>query len=270
MRLSFPNGEHRDVVVAAGSVTLGSAEGNTIVIAADGVLAWHARVTADARGLVLDVLDAAARTHVNARPVREKALLRLGDTVCLDRVAVLVKPDRDADVADVAADAETIDADGSAPVARAALRGISGSWFGKSIALNPRLTIGSSAGNELVVDEAGVEPLHATIVLGGQRIALRSHGSAGVQVNGVVVAAALLRSGDQVVVGRNRFLIEAPGLPSTDETRPTPLIPQPAVDASVLEAAGEDPESARSGLWWLIGGGALIGLALALLLLLGT
>lgn len=266
MRLSFPNGEHRDVVVAAGAVTIGSAEGNTIVIAADGVHAWHARVTADARGLVLDVLDAAARTHVNARPVREKALLRLGDTVCLDRVAVLVKPDRDADVA---SDADTIDADGSAPVARAALRGISGSWFGKSIALNPRLTIGSSAGNDLVVDEAGVEPLHATIVLGGQRIALRSQGG-GVQVNGVVVAAAVLRSGDQVVVGRNRFLIEAPGLPSADETRRTPLIPQPAIDATLLEASGEESESARSGLWWLIGGGALIGLALALLLLLGT
>jgi pSer/pThr/pTyr-binding forkhead associated (FHA) protein len=267
MRLSFPNGEHRDVVIAAGAVTLGSAEGNTIVIAADGVHAWHARVTADARGLVLDVLDAAARTHVNARPVREKALLRLGDTVCLDRVAVLVKPDRDADVA---SDADTIDADGCAPVARAALRGISGSWFGKSIALNPRLTIGSSAGNDLVVDEAGVEPLHATIVLGGQRIVLRSHGSGGVHVNGVVVAAAVLRSGDQVVVGRNRFLIEAPGLPSADEARRTPLIPQPAIDAALLEAAGEESESARSGLWWLIGGGALIGLALALLLLLGT
>ncbi|MCR6700130.1 MAG: FHA domain-containing protein [Dokdonella sp.] len=237
MRLSFPNGEHRDVVIAAGAVTLGSAEGNTIVIAADGVHAWHARVTADARGLVLDVLDAAARTHVNARPVREKALLRLGDTVCLDRVAVLVKPDRDTDVA---SDADTIDADGCAPVARAALRGISGSWFGKSIALNPRLTIGSSAGNDLVVDEAGVEPLHATIVLGGQRIVLRSHGSGGVHVNGVVVAAAVLRSGDQVVVGRNRFLIEAPGLPSADEARRTPLIPQPAIDASLLEAAGEE------------------------------
>ncbi|HUD42734.1 MAG TPA: FHA domain-containing protein [Dokdonella sp.] len=267
MRLSFPNGEHRDVVVAAGAVTLGSAEGNTIVIAADGVHAWHARVTADARGLVLDVLDAAARTHVNARPVREKALLRLGDTVCLDRVAVLVKPDRDADVAD---EAVTLDVDGSAPVARAALRGISGSWFGKSIALNPQLTIGSAAGNDLVVDEAGVEPLHATIVLGGPRIALRSHGSGGVQVNGVAVTAALLRSGDQVVIGRNRFLIEAPGLPSADETRRTPLIPQPAVDPALLDGAGEETEAARNGLWWLIGGGALIGLALALLLLLGT
>lgn len=267
MRLSFPNGEHRDVVVAAGAVTLGSAEGNTIVIAADGVHAWHARVTADARGLVLDVLDGAARTHVNARPIREKALLRLGDTLCLDRVAVLVKPDRDSDVA---ADIAAVEADGTAPVARAALRGISGSWFGKSIGLNPRLTIGSASGNDLVVDEAGVDPVHASIVLGGQRIVLRSQGASGVQVNGVVVAAALLRPGDQVVIGRNRFLIEAPGLPSTDETRLTPLIPQPAIDPASFESSGEESESARSGLWWLIGGGALIGLVLALLLLLGT
>ncbi|ANB17723.1 FHA domain-containing protein [Dokdonella koreensis] len=268
MRLSFPNGEHRDVVVTAGAVTLGSAQGNTIVIAADGVLAWHARVTADARGLVLDVLDGAARTHVNARPVREKALLRLGDTVCLDRVAFLVKPDRDTDVdADLTA---LDDADASGPVARVALRGISGSWFGKSIAINPRLVIGSAPGNDLVIDEAGVEPLHATILLSGQRIVLRSQEPAGAQVNGVPVAAAVLQSGDQVVFGRNRFLVEAPGLPAVDQLSRTPLVPQPVIDGSRLDASDGDTEATRSGLWWLIGGGALIGLALALLLLLGT
>src|SRR5512142_2797852 len=83
MRLSFLNGEHADFVVEDGVISLGSAEGNTLVLAGRDIAPWHARITVDRRGIVLEVLDFAARTHVNARPVREKALLRLGDVLVL-------------------------------------------------------------------------------------------------------------------------------------------------------------------------------------------
>ena len=71
MRLSFVNGGHDDLVVTSGGVNLGSADGNDVVIDGKDVSPWHARIFVDARGIVLQVLDPAAQTHVNARPVRE-------------------------------------------------------------------------------------------------------------------------------------------------------------------------------------------------------
>ena len=93
MRLSFANGEHADVVVDEGAASLGNAEGNTVVLSGRDVAAWHARLTVDERGIVLHVLDPTARTHVNARPVREKALLRCGDMLCLGKVMIEMKGD---------------------------------------------------------------------------------------------------------------------------------------------------------------------------------
>ena len=88
MRLSFSNGEHADVIVDGGVTGIGAAQGNTIRLDAGGVKPWHARLIVDQRGMVLEVLDAQARTHVNARPVLEKALLRLGDVINIEDVTV--------------------------------------------------------------------------------------------------------------------------------------------------------------------------------------
>ena len=76
MRLSFLNGEHADFVVEDGVISLGSAEGNTLVLGGRDIAPWHARVNVDQRGIVLEVLDFASRTHVNARPVRANSCFR--------------------------------------------------------------------------------------------------------------------------------------------------------------------------------------------------
>ncbi|MGB2788617.1 MAG: FHA domain-containing protein, partial [Dokdonella sp.] len=92
MRLSFSNGEHADVIVDNGVTGIGSAQGNAILLGAAGVAPWHARIVIDKRGMILEVLDPQARTHVNARPIQERALLRLGDVVNFDAVAAVLKP----------------------------------------------------------------------------------------------------------------------------------------------------------------------------------
>src|SRR5690554_20208 len=96
MRLTFPNGEHPDVVIDQGEVRIGSAPGNRVVIADAGLSPQHAVVRIDAqRGIMLKLDAGSGGAHVNARPVREMALLRLGDVVSLNRLQVLVKPDDD-------------------------------------------------------------------------------------------------------------------------------------------------------------------------------
>ncbi|HEY6545650.1 MAG TPA: FHA domain-containing protein [Dokdonella sp.] len=269
MRLSFANGEHADFVVDGGSISLGNAEGNTLVLRDREVAPWHARFTVDPRGIVLEVLDSTARTHVNARPVRERALLRFGDTVCLGRAVIAVKADRDEQILrDVPAQAEP-QASAAVPP-RVALRGVSGNHFGKTIAVNPLLVLGRDAACDLVLDDARVATRHAMIEHAGDAIWLRDIESRdGSQVNGVSVRDAVLHPGDQLAFGGSLFIVEAPGLPARGHDS---MDPARAITESMPVVAGTlAPESgAGTSIWWLIGVAALIALGLGLLIYRGA
>jgi len=259
MRLSFGNGERADFVMDDGVVNLGSAVGNGVVLGDRDVAPWHARLTVDARGIVLEIMDPNARTHVNARPVREKALLRCGDVLCLGRTAIAIKADADASIA------TAIPGPAASPTApsqppRAVLRGVAGSHFGKAIGVNPRLVVGSSPAADLVVDDR-IAPEHAAIEWHGDALWLRDLGSTdGCLVNGIRVRNARLHPGDQVGFGRHQFVVEAPGLAARG------AMPASAADAAEARPANE-PAAADSsgGIGWLIGAAALIALALVLL-----
>jgi pSer/pThr/pTyr-binding forkhead associated (FHA) protein len=268
MRLSFLNGEHADFVVEKGVISLGLAEGNTLVLNGRDIAPWHARINVDERGIVLEVLDFASRTHVNARPVREKALLRLGDVLCLGVVAMMLKPDRD-DAIQTMLPPETDDGDDidGAP-ARIVLRGVSGSHFGRAIALRQRLVVGRADDCDIVVDDAQIAPHHATVEAIAETICLRDMGSgAGALVNGLRLATAVLHPGDQLAFGRDHFIIEAPGLPLRGEV---PLASSANEASEPVDAIDVPQGDARGSIWWLIGAAALIALGLAAILLRGA
>ena len=272
MRLSFPNGEHADVIATSGVVGIGSAEGNSIVLKSGGVRAAHARLVLDQRGAILEVLDAQARTHVNARPVLEKAILRLGDIVNIDAVAIVLKPDRD-DVIDTCLPDDR--PPGVRPgIASVVLRGVSGAHFGKTIAVGEHLVIGRGA-HGLELDEPGMAERHASIDAVGDMIVLRDLGSqTGTSVNGIGVRDAVLHPGDQLAFGRNRFVLEAPGFPARGQKVPTPANFAPAITQTMpaihFPEPSEAPPERSSSVWWLILAAALIGLGIAGLLWYGS
>ena len=262
MRLSFANGERADFVMEGGAVHLGSAEGNGLVLADRGVAPWHARILVDARGIVLEIMDPNARTHVNARPVREKAMLRCGDALCLGRTMIAIKADTDdAIVTAIPGEATTPMPPTQPP--RAVLRGVAGRHFGKAVAVNPMVVVGSAAGADLVVDDR-IAPRHAAIAWIGDALWLRDLGSAeGTLVNGVRVRNARLHAGDQLGFDRSHFVVEAPGMPARHEVAAA-MHGEPAdTDAAAAEVA--PAAHAQGGIWWLIGAAALIALALVLL-----
>lgn len=268
MRLSFANGEHADFVMDGGSANLGHADGNTLVLPGRDVAARHARLTVDPRGIVLEVLDPSARTHVNARPVREKALLRCGDTLCLGSSMIVVKADHDDSIARSVPSMPAQPAPATHPP-RVILRGVSGSHFGKAIAVNPRLAVGRDRTCGLVIDDAHVAAHHATIENVGDAIYLRdAAATAATLVNGVRVGDAVIHPGDQIAFGREHFIVEAPGLPlrGDDGADVVRAITETmdAVHSGVGEAA--DGARAQGAIWWLIGAAALIAAALGLLI----
>lgn len=272
MRLSFPNGEHADVIASGGVVGIGSAEGNSIVLGSAGVRPSHARLVLDQRGVVLEVLDPQARTHVNARPVLEKALLRLGDVVNIDAVAMVLKPDRD-DVIDTEPPSDDLPPGPRSALASVVLRGVSGAHFGKTIAVGDRLVIGQGR-HGLELDEPGMGDRHASIDAVGDLIRLRDLGStSGTSVNGVLVRNAVLHPGDQIAFGRNRFVLEAPGFPARGQLRDTPTGFTPAITQTMPAIQFPDevpaPEERSSSVWWLILVAALIGVGIAGVIWLG-
>ncbi|HEX3123839.1 MAG TPA: FHA domain-containing protein [Rhodanobacteraceae bacterium] len=284
MRLHFPNKEHDDMLVAHGETSIGAASDNSLVLDRPGISPHHASISVGDRGYVLSVIDPNARAHVNARPVREKAILRLGDVVSLDTLQFMLKPDRDASIrTDVPATAPTPRPPGDAETRtrglppKAVLRGVSGSYFGKIVPLRGRLVIGRGSDCDLVLDEPEMSRRHAVIENSGDGMYLRDLGSAnGTFVNGVQVRDAVLHPDDQIAFDQNRFLVEAPGMPSREQagsvsehnapniTQTMRAVRLPEDDQPRKAAAAN---STRNDIWWLIGAAALIGMGIALLLL---
>lgn len=284
MRLHFPNKEHDDVLIANGDTSIGGAPDNAIVLARNGIAAHHAKLTVGDRGIVLTA-DPQARTHVNARPIREKAILRLGDVVSLDTLQFVLKPDRDDSIRQaiptrvtpipVAPDSgDNITRMRIAPP-KAVLRGVSGTYFGKIIAVRNRLVIGRGTDCDLILDEPEMSRRHAVIENSGDSIFLRDLGSAnGTFVNGVQVRDAILYPDDQIAFDRNRFLLEAPGLPGRNDAANFPDHNAPDITQTMqaVRLPNRAPAEAGNGkskndIWWLIAAAALIGIGIAVLLL---
>lgn len=287
MRLHFLQAETNDALLTEGETTIGSGRDCSVVVPGEGVEPLHVIITNDVRGAILWVRSATALTHVNGRPVREKALLHVGDTVNLGGVGMNLLPDTDTSIAAPppatgATDAMTTDTVEtryrSAPP-RALLRGVSGAYFGKVIGIQGRLVIGRDSAADLDLDEPEMPRRHAQIEVTAEGIYLRDLGSSnGTYVNGVQVRDAVLYAGDQIAFDRNRFLIEAPGTPnraqaarqasgvaaSAPASRPVASAADPATTAP--ETLPATPPSAGSSPWLPLLVGAVIAAILALLL----
>lgn len=260
MRLSFPGGDSADFVVEE-SVQIGRAPGNALIVSSDGVAPWHARIRRDARGIVLEVLEPGAPTHLNGRPVRERALLQLGDSLCLGSLVMVLRPRKDDSVR------TSLPPDTPVPTAavnppRVVLRGRVGRLSGRCIAVNPWLELGRDAGCDLQLDEARLKPRHARLELSGERLVLRGlDPQARSRVNGVPVRDAILHPGDVLGFGNSQFLVEAPGLPGRDSEDARARIRTARMEAVTAPQQGASP----NGIWWLIGVAAMLAGALMVL-----
>lgn len=285
MRISFPDKEQDEALVGAGETRIGAAADNDIVVSGTGVAPHHLRLKLGERGIELAVLDAQARTHVNTRPVRERAILRLGDMVSLGSVPFVLKPDRDDDVRTDIPPPVAAAAPDSSPACppRVLLRGLSGVYFGKIVPVRGKLVVGHGGQAEFNLDESGIAARHASIESAGDAIVLRGLDAGVTVVNGIETRNAVLHAGDQLCFGRDRFLVEAPGLPQRSlfgaepvwpakgpaitQTMPAVTLPGEAVPAERSGAARRESGAGKNDIWWLIAAAALIAGGMALVFL---
>lgn len=286
MRISFPNGEHTDVAIGGGELSLGAAAGNDVVLPVEGVAPRHARIGYDAqRGILLRVAAAGSAVHVNGRQIHEFALLRLGDVVSLGRAQLLLKPEHDESiVVEVPQQgaANVSDPSVRAATSRVVLRGVAGGFFGRSVSLQSRVLIGRGEDCQIRLDDAELPEQAVSFEVHGDRVVLRDLGTPdGVVVNGVVVRSAILHPGDQIAIDVHRFVLEAPGLPARgSDAAAEPLQPGSnagstqtlrAVSAGAASGGRADGQGAAGGgrFGWLLLAAALVAAALAALFLLG-
>lgn len=236
----------RDPVTCGnGPVHVGSAPDDAIVLAGAGVAPRHLTLAADARGLVLGIRPGCQRVYVNARAVRERAVLRYGDTVTLGANKFLVTSD---------APPPRIDDPGPAVAGagQVALRIVSGTASGQSLAVAPELRLGAGARH------FGDLAYSCRVAQAEAGLVFESDGAAP-RINGWRSNRARLSPDDQIVLGEYCLVVEAPGLQYAAHVA---ALPAPEVTEKV---AGPDP-SPQTEIWWLILAAAVLAAVIALFL----
>jgi pSer/pThr/pTyr-binding forkhead associated (FHA) protein len=285
MQLTFPNGEHPNVAFNYGEISVGSKAGLSVSLSGKNLAPHHASLVADRRGLWMRVPSGTPGVHLNARPVRRLAMLRVGDQICLEQVQMVISEDtpqvieRNIPMAapPVLADAQKVSA------ARVVLRGVAGSHFGRSITLTEPRVIGRGANADIRIDDVGIADRHVQLELQGDRVVMRSlSANAGAIVNGIAVRDAVLAPGDQLVFDQHRFILEAPGLPPRGQdaavrsgvvahTQTIKAVKVPQPEPAGGKGSPVDESHATSSvdpgaLWWLIAAAAVLAAALTALL----
>lgn len=117
------------------------------------------------------------------------------------------------------------------------LKGTSGAVINQAWKLEQRAVIGTAEDCEIRVEGESVAPHHAELMVTDSAIELKALPDSGeVQVNGVAITQTALASGDEIRVGENRWMLQAPGL------RPERVLTEQAVRK-------------RTNIWpWLIAG----------------
>lgn len=282
MRLVFPDRKHVEVNLAPGELSFGMSEECDVHVGQAEWLPHHATLAVDPqRGLWLRLEPGAGVAHVNARPIRETAMLRLGDVVSLGTIRFCVMlAEEDVIVRDLPSHRSLPSGrSGGASSSRAVLRAISGMFHGRSFSLASELLIGSAADADIRIEDAGLAPRHARVALRHDQVILRAEAPGNtLQVNGERIENAVLHPDDQIAIELHRFVIEAPGLPPRGGsdfaprqrpiTQTVPAITAASIPAHATEVA--ELASGRFNLGWLLLASVLIAVALAALLFFGN
>lgn len=248
MRIEVAHAQALAYSWSAGAVRIGAAPDNDVCLVGKGVAPRHVTITADARGLILDVCPGTSRVYVNARPVRERALLHVGDSLGLGGHQLCLAADALPDVPV----GEPVDAVRDAVVD---LRGVAGPLSGRVFALHERLDLDASGPVDFPVPSQTtvLRKDGAYVDLDAQTVPAALMPT----VNGIKTRSARLMDGDQLVLGGNRFILDLSA---------SPVPPREPVAAATADA----PPAVRG--WhpevWLVVTAAVLALVLVGVMLL--
>lgn len=254
MKLSFPNGDHGDVVIERGTLSLGSAAGNDVVLETEGVADSHARLSMEADGLYLRPVDE-ADVYVNGRRIHDRTKVTPGDVVGVHKVQVRLKKLEGDESAEGGGRAEpSPDPTRVRPaVTDWQLRGVSGDSFGRVVPLQGRMTVGRGEGCDIVLEATEVSRQHAALEVEQEGVLVEDLDSSnGTFVNGERIKDKKRAGrGDEIAFDKLRFRVEM--ATRTETARRPPPSRQPA------RPAPEPPKRQGNGaMVWVVLAGVLV------------
>lgn len=253
MRIEFPHSAREDFRWEQPLLRIGSAPDNDLVLAAKQAGSHHLRIHQDRRGWVLQVLPQSNRIYVNARPVRERALLRPGDILSVGDCRMVLRADQDPDTR------AALDGVAGADRCAVALRAVAGPLSGKIIPLADSIEFGPLGRYPLELPQG--EPASLRVSWKDGRVWLESLQASvryPLRLNGAPVERVVLHPGDQIGLAMHRFVVDAPGMEREPEI---PAAPPPPAHLP------EEDAGPRGEVWWLIVTAAVLALGIALILL---
>ncbi len=218
MKLAFPDGDRDDFTVGKGSFSIGSTDQDDVVL--DNGVAGHAILTVDQRGITLSVDDLPQEAvEVNGRSVQRRAILRLGDRINIGGTAMVLRGEPINTATPPHAFKACIEA---GEPARILIRGLTGTYSGRVFPVADTVRIGSASDADIPIE--GVGEVRLAVGCADDRLFLRHEGGQELlDVNGYAVKHAELTPGDQLAIGDERLLVEAPnfvpGRAYTEEQR---------------------------------------------------
>ena len=193
MRLAFPNGEHDEVPVGKGTLTIGSSASDNVTLNSGGVQPGHAVIIVDRRGITFNIDAKTGEVRVNGRSVVEKAILRLGDRLAIGPVSMVLRADDD-QIRRPPENSRTAQApDNASP--KYHLRGINGYHRGRIIPISSRLTVGQDESCDLAIPDVDLPAELAVFDVDSGGIYARALGTESIEVNGNQVAEIVLSGG---------------------------------------------------------------------------
>lgn len=217
MKLTFPNGEHGQVLLSPGINRIGSGADGAVVLTLPGIQTVHCEIHITQNGANLQVPPGAGPVSVNGRPVQDLIALRAGDTLGIGPVVakyLLVEAARS-----FSAPSEgDPDMDSGATRVRAAvpkymLRGVSGAIFGKVFPIQGPMVIGRAAECDIAVQADEISRRHALVKPTPEGVSVEDLGSSnGTYINNRRVQQGFLNPGDELRLDAVRFILVAPGM----------------------------------------------------------
>lgn len=195
MRLRFEDGARDDLVWDEGEISLGGGPDDDIALPQSEPCV--ARLLRAPRRILLHV-GPDARARVNGRSVAELALLRVGDLVEVGGMPMTLVSSRQNRGP---AHGGGLDEFERAPAVAAQLRCLTGPEAGRLLLLSDAAQIGGQ-----VNGQASAE---ATLSASPEAVVIRADAGS-LMVNGHPVVEAMLRHGDQIRLGSDRWEVEAP------------------------------------------------------------
>lgn len=230
MKLIFPNHEHGDVMLGERVTRVGSAVGNDVRLAHDGVADVHAEIGSRDGHHVVRVLTDSEATVLNGKQVNGEAVLRPGDLLLFGRIGCRVGTAKQVPSPSPVATPEKADGHEAQTLMRAqlpqyVLRGQGGVVAGKSLRVLGSMTIGRAPDCDLVVRDDGVSRKHARLRVTEHGLSVEDLGSAnGTFIDGERISTAMLVSGQELRLDEVRFVLSAPARPAG--TREPEVLPR--------------------------------------------